>query len=358
MTAAVPPRVPAAAKEGLLDLVDHAVGEGFTTARACAVLELDARRLRRWRRRRDAGRLDAAPAGGAASHALMPWERQAILEIFERFAQTDRGYRKLAHRGSYEGIVWVSPSALYRVLRGEGLILPARPKSAPAPARPMPRWVRWQRHQIWIYDITCFPRANRVAYAVMDVVTRKWLATVVSAEETASQVEVLFTEALDAEGIWPDIEARSARQARSGEGREHEPVLLALSDNGPQMTARTTREFLALCAIAARFGRPGTPTDQAWIESLFGHVKTEWPHLEAITDAADLRAELGIARTDYNGRRLHASLGYVTPDDEHQGRGDAIRQARKDGLQRARRARIAYHRNNKPNPPPTAADVA
>ena len=46
---------------------------------------------------------------------------------------------------------------------------------------------------------------------------------------------------------------------------------------------------------------------------------------------------------------LHASLGYVTPDDEHQGRGERIRQARRDGLNRVRLTRIAYHRNNKPN---------
>ena len=48
---------------------------------------------------------------------------------------------------------------------------------------------------------------------------------------------------------------------------------------------------------------------------------------------------------------MHASLGYVTPDDEHQGRGDTIRQARQHGLNRARLTRIAYHRNNKPNQP-------
>ena len=126
-----------------------------------------------------------------------------------------------------------------------------------------------------------------------------------------------------------------------------------MSDNGPQMRAGTTREFWALCSIAARFGRPGTPTDQAWIETLFGHVKTEWPHLEKITDPNTLRAELDIARHDYNTRRLHASLGYVTPDDEHQGRGDTIRQARpvEDGLNRARLTRIAYHRNNNQNQP-------
>ena len=37
----------------------------------------------------------------------------------------DGGYRKLAHRGSYEKLVWVSPSTLYRVLAAQGLVLPA-----------------------------------------------------------------------------------------------------------------------------------------------------------------------------------------------------------------------------------------
>ena len=230
---------------------------------------------------------------------------------------------------------------------------PARSAHA-APARPLPDWIEWKRHQIWIYDITHFPRAGRVAYAILDVVTRKWLATLVTAEETATQVEVVFTQALDTEGLWPAVEARQADRARRGDDSDdgdEEPILLAMSDNGPQMRAGTTREFLAMCSIAARFGRPGTPTDQAWIETLFGHIKTEWPHLEKITDPNTLRAELDIARHDYNTRRLHASLGYVTPDDEHQGRGQRIRQARQDGLNRARLTRIAYHRNNNQNQP-------
>ena len=325
VTAGVPPRVEAGVKAGLLDLVDRALEQGWTTARACAVLELDGRRCRRWQHRRSAGRLDDNTAGGTAVHAITPAERQAVLELFERWGDIDGGYRKLAHRGSYEKLVWVSPSTLYRVLAGEGLVMPARAQRTPAPARPLPDWIEWRRHQIWIYDITHFPRAGRVAYAILDVVTRKWLATLVTAEETATQVEVVFCEALDSEGLWPAVEARQADRARHGDDSDEEPILLAMSDNGPQMRAGTTREFLALCSIASRFGRPGTPTDQAWIETLFGHVKTEWPHLEKITDPNTLRAELDNARHDYNTRRLHASLGYVTPDDEHQGRGDTIR---------------------------------
>ncbi len=67
------------------------------------------------------------------------------------------------------------------------------------------------------------------------------------------------------------------------------PILLAVSDNGPPMTAHATRAFMALMAIAQHHGRPHTPTDQAWIESFFGHLKSEWPHLETITDPSTLQ---------------------------------------------------------------------
>ena len=64
-----------------------------------------------------------------------------------------------------------------------------------------------------------------------------------------------------------------------------------------------------------------------------------------------LRAELEIQRERYNTIRLHAGIGYVTPDQEHRGQGDTIRAARRDGLARARRQRIAYHRNNQSREP-------
>ncbi|MFK5647881.1 hypothetical protein ACI3ET_16335, partial [Ornithinimicrobium sp. LYQ121] len=76
-------------------------------------------------------------------------------------------------------------------------------------------------------------------------------------------------------------------------------------------------------------------------------------HLNAITDPALLRAELDDVRTEYNASRLHSGIGYVTPLDEHTGRGEAIRAARRQGLAQAARQRLAYHRDqrkNQPNP--------
>ena len=113
------------------------------------------------------------------------------------------------------------------------------------------------------------------------------------------------------------------------------------------MTAVDTRQFMALMAIAQHHGRPGTPTDPAHIESFFSHLKGDWPHLTSITDAAALDAELARIRIEYNTVRLHASIGYVTPDDEHHGRGPAIRRSRAAGMRRARAERIKQNRASK-----------
>ena len=112
--------------------------------------------------------------------------------------------------------------------------------------------------------------------------------------------------------------------------------------------SKGAEEFMALMAIIQHHGRPGTPTDQAHIESFFSHLKREWPHLERIDDPAVLDIEIDRIRVEYNTVRLHQGIGYVTPDDEHHGRGPALRRARATGMKRARQDRIDYNRNHPP----------
>lgn len=355
----VPPRVQAGAKQGLLDLVDHAQSAGWSRARACRLLGLDPDRAAGWQERHSHDRLEDLPSGGGAVHGLLEAERAAILELFEGWAQVDRSHRKLAARGSRLELVHVAPSTVLRVLQAENLVLPGHPAREPLVRSPWPEWVVWKPNSIWCYDFTHFTRAKSAAIAVMDVVSRRWLTTLVSAEETSTQVEVAFLAALSEEGLQDRIDERLLAKLRAGQvtaadldGPEADgvPVLIVMSDNGPQMRSHSTKEFMAACAIMQRFGRPGTPTDQAWIETLFGHVKGEWPHLTKIRDPGELTLELDQVRQQYNTVRLHAGIGYVTPDDEHHGRGDALRQARRDGLDAARQARIAYRRSASKDP--------
>jgi transposase InsO family protein len=173
----------------------------------------------------------------------------------------------------------------------------------------------------------------------------------VELEQTKAEVARL-SEALD-----EVIGARQDGRVDPATEDPSRPVLLAVSDNGPQMTSGSTREFMALCAIAQHFGRPGTPTDQAWVETLFGHLKAEWPHLLAIRDPHVLRTELEIIRQRYNGVRLHAGIGYVCPNDEHEGRGEAIRKAREAGLEQSRLRRLTWHRQHRHQQDPGPGDV-
>ena len=344
----MPARVEASVKQRLLELIAEATAAGWSFGRSCRLLGLSERRARRWQRRAAAGLLDDHQAGGTAVHALRPEEIAAILALADEWGEIDGSHRKLAHRGSYLGRVWVSEASVLRVLLAHGRRLPYRPPREKTVRRPWPEWVEYRPNQVWGYDFSEFPAASTSALAILDLVSRKWIDTLLCPEATHVQVQALFTRALEREGLLDRILSLIDELAADADAGELEPVLLSVSDNGAQMTSGSTREFMALHAIATHYGRPGTPTDQAHIESLFGHVKHEWPQLERLDDPADLARELDAVREHYNGLRLHAGIGYVTPNDEHDGRGPAIRQARRQGLARARQQRLDYHRGTHP----------
>jgi putative transposase len=117
----VPPRVDAATKAGLLDLLVQALKQGWTVRAVCQVLEVSELRIYRWLGRRAAGELADQAPGGSLMHGLLDWEVAAIVRLFEEWGETDRSHRKLAHRGSYLERVWVSPASVRRVLEREGL---------------------------------------------------------------------------------------------------------------------------------------------------------------------------------------------------------------------------------------------
>ena len=70
-----------------------------------------------------------------------------------------------------------------------------------------------------------------------------------------------------------------------------------------------------------------------------------------ITINCESETELDRIRIDYNTVRLHEAIGYVTPHDEHHGQGEAIREARRQGLTRARQTRLEHNRRTTTNKP-------
>lgn len=181
----------------------------------------------------------------------MDWEIAEILALAEEWGPVDRSHHKLAHRGSYLGRVWVSPSTVDRVLAAHGLVLPDRSRLAPRAKKPWPQWVQFRPNQVWGWDVTHFMACRRSPYCfgIIDLISRKWVATLLSAEESSTQAQVIFLDALEAEGLLAGVEERLV--APPGElaavdlDDERLPILLAVSDNGAAMTSTAPASFMA-----------------------------------------------------------------------------------------------------------------
>ncbi|MQA17353.1 MAG: integrase, partial [Pseudonocardiaceae bacterium] len=248
------------AKQALLELVDHARTHGFSGRWACRQLGLDHARMLTWQAKAAAGAgledLAPGPPTGEALHALLGWETDAVLELAKDWGRVDLSHRKLAHRGSRLDAVFVAESTVLRVLTAAGMHLPGLPQvRQKRPKTPWPDWVELVPGQIYIYDFTHFTGLRGwCAIAVLDVVSRYWLSTVLAPEETWVQVETAFIAALEADGKgWLLEDATLAEQLASGQVPDNDdrvPVLLAVSDNGPQMKASKTAEFMAIARIA------------------------------------------------------------------------------------------------------------
>ena len=168
------------------------------------------------------------------------WPTAEVLAVAEEWGPVDRSHRKLAHRGSYVGRVWVAPSTFRRVLAAHGLVLPEQPPTPRRPKTPWPHWLVWEPNRIWIWDVTHFGRARRCVFAIVDMVSRYWITTLVSTEETSTQVRVIFDQALLAQDL---DELLTDDRLDLDIDDPDRPILLAVSDNGPAMTSHDTRAY-------------------------------------------------------------------------------------------------------------------
>jgi hypothetical protein len=93
-------------------------------------------------------------------------------------------------------------------------------------------------------------------YVIVDVVTRYWIGYLMTTEQTATQVQLLFAQALEDQGLLDGLTPQRLDLAVNDPRR---PILLAWSDRGPEMTCGSTRQFMALMAIWQYHARPHTP---------------------------------------------------------------------------------------------------
>ncbi|MBI4259647.1 MAG: hypothetical protein HY658_03680, partial [Actinobacteria bacterium] len=154
-------RLSAEIKLSIVRAVHQATEGGMSVARACEVLLLDPRRLRRWVARRVPGPLteadlvDLPPVALRHPHGLLPEERAEILAAAREDDLAELRHRKLTHELSRRERAFCSPSTTLRVLRSENLVPFYQRRSRPV--RPRPQTDESEPNRTWRYDLTSFP---------------------------------------------------------------------------------------------------------------------------------------------------------------------------------------------------------
>ena len=96
--------------------------------------------------------------------------------------------------------------------------------------------------------------------------------------------------------------------------RRPEPGLIFHSDRGTQYNSAEFRQLLDANAITQSFSRPRQCWDNAVAESFFATLKTELIDRQSWATRAQVRrAVFEFVEVFYNRRRLHSSLGYLSP---------------------------------------------
>src|SRR6516164_11316071 len=87
------------------------------------------------------------------------------------------------------------------------------------------------------------------------------------------------------------------------------------SDNGPEFIAEAIRQWMSTAQIKSLYIQPGSPWEQAYIESFHDKFRDECLNRELFVTLAEARVIIESWRREYNQMRPHSALGYLTPEE-------------------------------------------
>ena len=88
------------------------------------------------------------------------------------------------------------------------------------------------------------------------------------------------------------------------------------SDNGPEFTAKTVRQWLERVGVQTLFIEPGSPWENGYVESFNGKFRDELLNGELFYTLREAKVLIERWRKHYNQVRPHSALGYQPPAPE------------------------------------------
>ena len=287
-------------------LIEEAVAAGARRAKACAVLDISDRTLRRWTKGGEV-QPDQRPLVPRPEprNKLSPAERAAVLEACnsKEFASLPPSQivPKLADQGRY----LASESSFYRILRAEGQQQHRGRARPPIRRKPPTSYKASAPCEVWTWDITWMPGPALgiffYLYLIVDIFSRKIVGWEVHERESA------------------ELAATLVRQAVLAEGCTLRPLVLH-ADNGSPMKGATMKVTMEKLGITASYSRPRVSNDNPFSEALFRTCKyrPDWPN-KGFATKADAQAWVKSFANWYNRQHLHSTIRFVTPDARHAG---------------------------------------
>lgn len=297
----------------ILLAVDEARGAGARLSRCAKVVGIAARTLQRWKRH-PTGEDGRKGPKSAPHNRLSDEEREEVLALLTSAEFRDLSPKQIVPKLADRGIYIASEATMYRLLR-EAKLATHRGRARPRQTARPKQLVASGPNQVWSWDITYLKSPVRgcfyYLYLIVDVWSRKTVGWRVHERECSELAAELVTDTIDAENA--------------------DPEALALhQDNGGPMKGATLKATLEALGVMASYSRPRVSDDNPFSEALFRTLKYRPAYpTKPFSSLQNARKWVTEFVAWYNGEHLHSGIGFVSPEQRHQGRDLALLRRRK-----------------------------
>lgn len=301
-------------RDQVVDFVHHWSDRAELSAKwMLGRIELSPRKYHHWQDRY--GQANEHNALVPRDHWLEDWEKLSIVEFAKKYPL--EGYRRLAFMMLDANVVAVSPSSVYRVLRGAGLLQSLWQK----PSRKGTGFVQpLQAHEHWHIDFSYVNIGGTFYYlcSILDGASRFIVQWDIREAMKEADAEIVLQKAREQ---YPAAKPR------------------IISDNGPQFVAKEFKEFIRLWQTSHVLTSPHYPQSNGKLERWHRTLKEQAIRPKTPLSLEQARQVVAEFVEHYNSVRLHSAIGYLAPKDKLEGRAEQIWKQRDEKLEAAREAR-------------------
>lgn len=265
-----------------------------------------------YRRRRPAPSSTPRPPRPPSSRALVPAERQAVLDVLHSERFVDQSPAEVQATLLEEQTYLCSTRTMYRILDDADEVRERRAQ-ARHPAYAKPELVATAPNQIWSWDITKLkgpiPYLYYSLYVILDLFSRYVVGWMVAVHESARLAQRLIEATCLKQGIGP-----------------HQLTIHA--DRGAPMRSKLVATLFSDLSIEASYSRPRVSNDNPFSEAQFRTFKYRPEFPDRFGSIEHARAVCHDLFAWYNDAHHHSGLSYLTPADVHYDRAAAILEVR------------------------------